>query len=270
MIETISLLSSSAVPVNVDDRLRLIFRNITGNNLTGYLRVLFENQDGSLGWTSEEVSIASSAGTTAAYFPLFPGRLLYVSLTCGNSTIQAGTLWVEISIIHGSVNAISQILYLTSGNLETESFIAFPYNSPLPPSNVIPGTITPTINDPAAGSGFFWDPSSISTAELIAGAFTFTADANAANRTISVTFDSAGSSIVLLTSRTNITATQTRRIIFWRGDNIPTDTTTAHYIPIPIDLRATQLVVTVTANNMQAGDTFTAINLLVTQVTNPT
>jgi hypothetical protein len=263
MIDTVSLLSAAAVAVQTGDKLRLTFVNTSGGDIEVQLRALLLLTNGQIVQIFEQKDLGTTAAEQSLETQLSTGQLLNFSVQTTNSNVYSGDLYCAAQIQIGDVEIPANRLYLTAGYINSATGLTFPLQQPQGPAAAPTQIQQIGITDPAAGANYDVLSDLNIQQTLVGGTVEFTADANVANRTINLIISGNSGLISRSSDTTPITAGQTRIIQFWNGPNMPANTTAIHYIPLPDNVSGQNLEIQVTATNIQAGDTFSALQLLV-------
>lgn len=256
-MESISLVSSSAIPTTRGDRLLVRLSTRFEGPIDVDLQIQFEESNGTVNYTNQIVSVPASTRQSELAIPLTDGRLLRVAASRPGTTDPPGYVYIQLAVLRGNVIQNPNILYLNNGYITSGNAVLYPPD--LSPGSLqidmMPLAEAPTGSGP--GAGIALTVLGANFGEFTFGAFTFTADANAANRTIRVRLSDANGIQCTLLGRTVITANEERIINLWRGPNIPDDNTTSHYIPLPELLWLSDPAIAISAINIQAGDDWT-------------
>lgn len=118
---------------------------------------------------------------------------------------------------------------------------------------------------PAAGANFTWTTVNRTITELIAFRFTFTTDANVANRNITISLTNSGTTFLTLPCQNTITASLARAYNFYQGcpvyGTLIQGTTEQNALPERLLLTGPCTLI-ITVANIQAGDQLD--NILIT------
>lgn len=247
-------LTRPGLPTTRADRLRIQIWWLGSGTTPVFLQVRQLLTEGRESITNEQITADASANPVSLSFPLTDGYLLSASLISTTGSPSFGQLYGTIALQSGNNAVATNTLQLAAGFITQAPSLNYPFTPSRIAADITPDDAEDLPTAPAAGAPLILTFNTQGKHRLTGLAFRFTADANAANRTILATFSSPNGALYTLTSRTNITATQSREIWFWSGENLPADNALQHYVPLTFFPFIQALEVTVTANNMQAGD----------------
>ena len=261
-LETRALLSANAIPITKDSRLRLQVSNVDTAAHTVNIRTLFVTDDGQIHESFDTLLCNAGAIGTAINIGLTKGFLISVTVGTVEASVDRGLLYAVINLVRGAVIDASSVLMLTSGYVTSGKSVNYPL-SPFEDSLTgigqsfrLAGAVMGAGNDTR-----FTFPA-FEQSEFCFGQITFTTSAAVAVRTVNWNYnDLAGNTFYNVTPRTTQAASLVRDYIFWTGPNMPLDTGSQIYVPIPNTLiqRNSRLQSNVT--NIQVADDFSAGNV---------
>lgn len=260
-MDLLSLISSSAVPVDNGDRLLVIIDNVGTSTAAFVLRYTQINSLGQPVTSTQTFSVAAGTAGSIQPFVLTKGQLATVSLTLTTTLFGSGQAYAVFAIQRGQVQSTATREALTAGYVTSKT----PLNYPLSPTQATDAIwslpFVHQLGDPGAASEIAESINGANPANVLGLRATFTADANAANRRINLNWSVDGQIIWQARNRTNITATQAWTVQLWQGGNIPAEDTVNFitYIAIPNTLAGVNMTLTSITENMQVGDAYTQI-----------
>lgn len=185
------------------------------------------------------------------------GYLIGVRATYSGSGGRRGGLYVKIGMANLKVNKGSATL--AQGYITNQAEVIFPNGAPEQSVSGKGCTQSITGTDPAANAEVSETVPTNARWSVKAITVTLVADANAANRTVTLIIDDGTNEIARFVARTAQTATQTIKYHFGKYNILPTDTTTDIYVyaDLPKELMQGWRMRTSTAN-LQATDNYGA------------
>lgn len=250
------LLNSNAVPTTKSDSLRVVGSNSTVNSSDLLIRFDLLRDDGEIVRSFETFNIASGSTSSPFLFSLTKGSLIGIAIAILDTEIQDGEVFATVAIQNGQADNIRNRIAVTSGYASTNAPLIWP-GTPARGANDTPGVSqTLALTGPAAGAEYNQTLLPTAFSKLIAGNFTFTADANVATRTITVKIADSLSEVFWTTPNATITAGQTRTI-FLINEPVPsTIPPGVLYAPIHNMPHVPSLRFYTTTVNRQIGDQF--------------
>jgi len=258
-----TLVDSDAIYVTGEDHLRLT----SFNSLAGVVLALegrFMNCEGVIIPIVERHVPNTDSTAATSLITLAEGFLGNVQVRATSGAPQQGQCFVLVELVRGRLGAIQPLATLLQGYASDVQRLAWP-GSPLASS--VAGTglsrsvtgINPAANveiSDAVPTGRRW--------RLYNWFATLVADANVANRTVTLVIDDGVNTIFQIDASAAQTAGQTRSYEAYATGVAPdlSGTTFRLPAPFPIDLAAGSRIRTVTANR-QVGDDWSAAQLLV-------
>lgn len=256
-------LSSDAIPVTIDDRVIIrIFSDLTATRSFNY-HVRQIDPDGNLIDSEGVEPLPTGSNEAVISLHLTKGYLITISGEIDAANVPLGSIYARFEIHRTQIDEPQKFIRLTSGYLTGRNLLSYPHSEARSELDYHPTNSNIQIADPAAGNGFTFDPTANFLNQINAGAFNFVASGAAASRIIRLQITSNGAIISEVADSTAITAGQTRQMILWRGEGRPANDTVNHYLQLPETHLLFDAEYIFTADNIDVGDQFESINLVV-------
>lgn len=213
----------------------------------------------------------STTGATPAVIVLSSAEGYLLSATIETSTTTVSCAYASLEIIRGAGSSDQTRGHvLICGNVGVTGALSFPQTPNTTPYSLRGALRVISVANPGAGfdvlqivpAGVTWVISSISAR--------LTTDANVANRNVSLNIlDSGATTVLRVPLNAPFTATQVTQIT-WAGDLQPLVTLgSAASAPMPLTFRAGPgFFIDTTTQNIQVGDAYTNIRILVEEFVN--
>jgi hypothetical protein len=256
------LLSANAIPLTRNSQLRVSIRNITGAAQTYVVLVKTIDETGKLINAAYELSLGTSSLPNVQLYPLTNGFLISAQVKALNPLLIRTGVYVTLELQSGSPTTTdnTNILPLTSGYVDYTKPLGYPLSQPESSLSGLGDVVNLSTANPAAGAEIAAPVAVNQLYQPLGAGFVLTTSAVAATRTVNIRYDVNSATVALIPSRTNQGTFTTVTYLLWRGPNLPTDTTTRIYIPIPDAFKGVAAIWNTVTTNIQAGDQFSAIS----------
>lgn len=258
MIEPTALIGSSAVPVTVDDRLRVVLQHDVTSSATAVIYALLLTENNGLVRLSDAITIPSGAGQIEKEIQLTSGLLITASIDVNGTNVTPGQCYAQLQVHRTALSGNVNLLKLTSGYISDGDFLSFPYTSSNSTSSQASPATAQSGSNPPAGSEISETIGTGGQTTLLGWTFNLITDATVANRRVTVLIQGNAFGSYRIKARTDQPASTTRVYRSWYGPNIPDDdlTNNVFFMPVPEALSGLAMTFDTETANLQAGDDF--------------
>lgn len=253
-LESDSLLSAQAIPVDPSYRLRLKIYAMEAQATDGWLRWTVIQPDGTIQNSSALIRFSAITGTKVLFFRIGTGRFIGASVTVGDSQPEYGTLYAELSLLTGEPQDFDQTLWLTAGYISLTGFIAWPTTIPQGLGTINPAIVAQLLPNPAIGNNLVFTPSIFPLINVTGLTFTYVCSATVANRIIRAYITLQSTRVWSAIARKALTANEVYTVCLTSLSPLPDDTTESIYLPLPPDRKGKVYILETDVDGLEPDD----------------